>query len=82
LCFAVTQRNLISCFSIDYQQARCGYIVLILSVYWIFEAIPLPVTSLLPLALFPLVKNDFQKRKKNGQSFVVFHRLAFNLPNQ
>ncbi|CAF1115683.1 unnamed protein product [Adineta steineri] len=35
-------------------QARCGYIVLILTVYWVFEAIPLPVTSLLPLALFPM----------------------------
>lgn len=35
-------------------QARCGYCVLILTVYWVFEAIPLPVTSLLPLALFPM----------------------------
>ncbi|CAF4666911.1 unnamed protein product, partial [Rotaria magnacalcarata] len=35
-------------------QARCGYIVIILTIYWIFEAIPLPVTSLLPLALFPM----------------------------
>ncbi|CAF1200301.1 unnamed protein product [Adineta steineri] len=35
-------------------QARCGYIVLILTIYWVFEAIPLPVTSLLPLALFPM----------------------------
>ncbi|CAF2628108.1 unnamed protein product [Rotaria sp. Silwood2] len=35
-------------------QARCGYIVLILSLYWIFEIIPLPVTSLLPLIFFPL----------------------------
>ncbi|CAF1592513.1 unnamed protein product, partial [Adineta ricciae] len=35
-------------------QARCGYIVLILTIFWIFEAIPLPVTSLLPLALFPM----------------------------
>ncbi|CAF3438039.1 unnamed protein product [Rotaria socialis] len=35
-------------------QARCGYIVIILTIYWVFEAIPLPVTSLLPLALFPM----------------------------
>ncbi|CAF2116892.1 unnamed protein product [Rotaria magnacalcarata] len=35
-------------------QARCGYIVLILSVYWISEVIPLPVTALLPLILFPM----------------------------
>ncbi|CAF1303583.1 unnamed protein product [Adineta steineri] len=35
-------------------QARCGYIVLILIIFWVFEVIPLPVTSVLPLALFPL----------------------------
>ncbi|UJR22011.1 hypothetical protein I4U23_025078 [Adineta vaga] len=35
-------------------QARCGYVVLILTIFWVFEAIPLPVTSLLPLALFPM----------------------------
>ncbi|CAF1402973.1 unnamed protein product [Didymodactylos carnosus] len=35
-------------------QTRCGYIVLILIIYWMTEAIPLPVTSILPLILFPL----------------------------
>ncbi|CAF1078083.1 unnamed protein product [Adineta ricciae] len=35
-------------------QARCGYIVLILISFWVFEVIPLPVTSLLPLFLFPM----------------------------
>ncbi|CAF3546110.1 unnamed protein product [Rotaria sordida] len=35
-------------------QARCGFIVIILTIYWVFEALPLPVTSLLPLALFPM----------------------------
>ncbi|CAF1207164.1 unnamed protein product [Adineta steineri] len=35
-------------------QARCAYIVLLLTVYWVSEAIPYAVTSLLPLAFFPL----------------------------
>ncbi|CAF2002846.1 unnamed protein product [Rotaria magnacalcarata] len=39
---------------INLPQAKCGYIVIIISVYWIFEIIPLPVTSLLPLVLFPM----------------------------
>ncbi|CAF3622495.1 unnamed protein product [Adineta steineri] len=34
--------------------SKCGYVVLILLIYWISEAIPVPVTSLLPLILFPL----------------------------
>ena len=36
------------------QQARCAYIVLLLTAYWVSEAIPYAVTSLFPLAFFPL----------------------------
>ncbi|CAF1034449.1 unnamed protein product [Rotaria sordida] len=35
-------------------QARCAYIVLLLTVYWVTEAMPYAVTSLLPLAFFPM----------------------------
>ncbi|CAF3557885.1 unnamed protein product [Rotaria sp. Silwood1] len=36
-------------------QTDCAYAVLLLLIYWISEAIPVPVTSLLPLVLFPLL---------------------------
>ncbi|CAF3873070.1 unnamed protein product [Adineta steineri] len=36
-------------------QARCAYIVLLLTVYWVSEAVPYAVTSLFPLALFPML---------------------------
>ncbi|CAF1309623.1 unnamed protein product [Adineta steineri] len=35
-------------------QARCAYIVLILTIYWVFEVMSYAVTSLLPLAFFPM----------------------------
>ncbi|CAF1052981.1 unnamed protein product [Rotaria sp. Silwood1] len=35
--------------------SKCAYAVLLLLIYWISEAIPVPVTSLLPLVLFPLL---------------------------
>ncbi|CAF1189460.1 unnamed protein product [Rotaria magnacalcarata] len=35
-------------------EARCAYIVLLLTVYWVTEAMPYAVTSLFPLALFPM----------------------------
>lgn len=35
--------------------ARCGYIVLLMAVFWMTEAVPLAITSLLPVALFPLL---------------------------
>ncbi|ESO91712.1 hypothetical protein LOTGIDRAFT_163443 [Lottia gigantea] len=34
--------------------SRCAYCVLLIAIYWITEIIPLAVTSLLPVVLFPL----------------------------
>jgi solute carrier family 13 (sodium-dependent dicarboxylate transporter), member 2/3/5 len=31
------------------------YVVLVMSIYWVTEAMPLPVTSMLPIVLFPLL---------------------------
>ncbi|CAH0402896.1 unnamed protein product [Chilo suppressalis] len=32
---------------------RCMFIVIIMAVYWVLELLPLPVTSMLPIVLFP-----------------------------
>jgi sodium-dependent dicarboxylate transporter 2/3/5 len=37
-----------------FQQGRCAYVVILLTVYWVSEAIPYAVTSLLPLSFFPV----------------------------
>ncbi|XP_046437439.1 solute carrier family 13 member 2-like [Daphnia pulex] len=37
------------------QEALTGYVVVIMAVYWMTEALPLPVTSLLPIIAFPLL---------------------------
>ncbi|KAM6463544.1 Na(+)/citrate cotransporter [Liasis olivaceus] len=36
------------------QEARCGYVIILMAVYWCTEVIPLAVTALLPVVLFPL----------------------------
>ncbi|KAM3850802.1 Na(+)/citrate cotransporter [Vipera latastei] len=36
------------------QEARCGYVIILMAVYWCTEVIPLAVTALLPVILFPL----------------------------
>uniref|UniRef100_A0A7M4EMS6 Solute carrier family 13 member 5 n=1 Tax=Crocodylus porosus TaxID=8502 RepID=A0A7M4EMS6_CROPO len=35
-------------------EARCGYVIILMAVYWCAEVIPLAITSLLPVVLFPL----------------------------
>lgn len=40
---------------IDGQEALCAYVMLIMAVYWVTEALPINVTALLPVFLFPLV---------------------------
>lgn len=34
---------------------RCMFVVLTMSLYWVTEALPLPVTSMLPIVLFPVL---------------------------
>ncbi|XP_006899830.1 PREDICTED: solute carrier family 13 member 5 isoform X2 [Elephantulus edwardii] len=35
---------------------RCAYVIILMAIYWCTEVIPLAVTSLIPLLLFPLFK--------------------------
>ncbi|XP_057373828.1 Na(+)/citrate cotransporter-like isoform X2 [Daphnia carinata] len=37
------------------KEARAGYVIIIMALYWMTEALPLAVTSLLPVVLFPLL---------------------------
>ncbi|KAM9788519.1 solute carrier family 13 member 2 [Neosynchiropus ocellatus] len=36
-------------------QARCGYAIIIMALYWCTECMPLAVTALLPVVLFPMM---------------------------
>ena len=35
------------------QEAKCAYVVLLMGVYWITESLPVAVTAMLPVLLFP-----------------------------
>lgn len=38
------------------KEARCGYILILMAIYWCTEAIPLAITAFLPVLLFPLLQ--------------------------
>jgi sodium-dependent dicarboxylate transporter 2/3/5 len=35
--------------------AKCAYVIAIMGIFWVFEFVPQAVTSLIPVALFPLM---------------------------
>ena len=34
---------------------RCAYTILLMAAYWLTEALPLPITSMMPMVLLPLL---------------------------
>lgn len=32
---------------------KCLYVVLLMAIFWVTEALPLPITSMIPIVLFP-----------------------------
>lgn len=38
---------------IQTKEAYCAFVVIIMAIYWVTEALPLGITSLLPVVLFP-----------------------------
>ena len=34
---------------------KCAYLILLMAVYWMTEALPLPITSMIPMVLLPLL---------------------------
>ena len=41
------------CFTL--QEFKCAYVMVIMAVFWVTEALPLAITSLIPVALLPIL---------------------------
>uniref|UniRef100_A0A3B3TZW9 Solute carrier family 13 member 2 n=1 Tax=Poecilia latipinna TaxID=48699 RepID=A0A3B3TZW9_9TELE len=37
------------------EEAKCGYVIILMALYWCTECMPLAVTALLPIVLFPMM---------------------------
>ena len=59
---------------------RCLYIICIMGGYWMFQILPLPVTSLIPIVAFPLAKiagtNEVCSSYFNGTMFMFIGGLV------
>lgn len=38
------------------KQSKCAYVIIVMAILWLTEAIPIPVTALLPIFLFPMLQ--------------------------
>ena len=65
------------------QEAKTGYVILLMTVYWVSMALPLPVTSLLPIALFPFMNimgtNEVCNQYFKGSTVVFVCGVALSL---
>ena len=37
------------------QESRCGFVISMMGIYWMTEAVPMAVTALMPVIAFPLL---------------------------
>ncbi|KAK3083871.1 hypothetical protein FSP39_004398 [Pinctada imbricata] len=59
----------------DSKAARCGYTVIVMAILWLTEAIPIPVTSLIPIFLLPLL--GVSSAKEVSGSYVTDTSMLF-----
>ena len=37
------------------QEGRCGYVILVMAIFWMAEVVPIAVTAFIPVFAFPLL---------------------------
>ncbi|KAK7506048.1 hypothetical protein BaRGS_00002770 [Batillaria attramentaria] len=64
----------------DYASTRCAYVLLVMAVMWLTEAIPISATALMPIVLFPMCgvmkASDVSKSYVNDTSMLFLGGLV------
>lgn len=45
---------IIKCHLIIVQEAYAGFVLIVMCIYWVLECLPLAITALIPIVLFPM----------------------------
>ena len=61
----------------SFQVAKCAYAVIIIAVFWVFEVMPIAVTSLIPIFLFPLL--GIMKSGEVCKNYANVSRLVYTV---
>lgn len=58
-------------------QGLCAFVVLLMSVYWIVQCVPIAITSLIPCILFPFFgimrSEDVTSLYFNVRIYIIYH---------
>ena len=64
---------------------RCSYCILLMAVYWLTEALPLPMTSMIPMVLLPMLgimsTSNFYHDMLESVKTVITGEVAINYLN-
>ena len=60
--------QVIDLFTVPFQVAKCAYVMAVMSFMWLSEAVPIAVTALVPVFMFPMV--GVLSAKDVGESYV------------
>ncbi|XP_035769351.1 solute carrier family 13 member 1-like, partial [Neolamprologus brichardi] len=59
------------------EEAECGFVLLLMAIYWITEVIPLSMTAMLPAILFPLCGIMSSSNVSQSDSQEIFTGVVF-----
>lgn len=63
------------------QESRCAYVVILMAVYWMTEALPLGVTALLPIVALPVLGITGAKQAASNYIKVNRHTSQLKIVN-
>lgn len=59
--------SLVFLYESESEAMKCAFVLLVMATYWVFEVMPVAVTSLIPIAAFPLLGLMSTVRSIQGQ---------------